>query len=81
VNGVYLLLFVSLKFVSVLCAHCVEAFSDAAEESQLGVRERLIEARGRFRQLAGFKDRSTIQTFHIFRVGILGDKLRAGMAA
>jgi hypothetical protein len=45
------------------------------------VGERFVKAGGWFRHLAGLEDHSAVQTFHIFRVGILGDESRPGMAA
>ena len=51
------------------------------KNSRLRVGKRFVEAARWFRQLAGFEDRPAIEAFHIFRVGILGDELRAGMAA
>ena len=73
--------FASLEFLCVLCALCVKALSDGAEETDLRVGKRLVKAGRWFRQFAGFEDRSAVQAFHIFCVGILGDELRARMAA
>jgi hypothetical protein len=81
VKGGYLPFSVSPEFLCVLRALCVKAFSGLTEEARSCVGERFVKAGGWLRQLAGLEDRSAVQTFHIFRVGILGDELRARMAA
>jgi hypothetical protein len=64
-----------------LCVLCVKAFSEDVEEPQSSIGKRFVKPRGWFRQFARFEDGSTVQTLNIFRVGILGDKLRAGVPA
>jgi hypothetical protein len=65
--------FVAPEILRVLWALRVKAFSDGARELQSGVGERFVKPGRGFRQLSGFEDRSAVQAFHIFRVGILGD--------
>jgi hypothetical protein len=50
------------------------------EKRRLGVGERFVETGDGFRQFAGFQDGATVKALHVFRVSVLGNDLRAGMA-
>ena len=54
---------------------------NSIKRRELRVGKRLVNAGGLFISLGGFQDRAAIQTFEVFRVGILGDELRSQVAA
>jgi hypothetical protein len=48
---------------------------------RLSVRQGFVKARRGFGQLAGFEDCAAVQALQVFRFGVLGDDLRASVAA
>lgn len=58
-----------------------ESAGERRTAERLSVREGFVEARRGFGQLAGFEDGAAVQALHVFRFGVLGDDLRASVAA